>query len=197
MGTSNWQNISYCCDLIYRIAPQRTLDIGIGSLGRWAVLIREFVDVWQGRVLPGKWSCVIDGIEAFQPVVREFHYALYDHIYIGDAYETIDRLDTYDLIVLGDVIEHFPPERAAAMLQKCVRHARQVMVVTPLGALEQWPQEAIYDNQWERHRTLFTRQDFLRSPAWRVVEHRMFKDYIGRDFGVFLLQEPLLAAARA
>lgn len=190
MGTSNWQNISYCCDLIHQLAPRRTLDVGIGSVGRWAALIREFVDVWGGRVLPEEWMCTIDGIEAFEPAVHGLHRELYDNIYLGDAYEVIDRLDHYDLIVLGDVIEHFSPERARKMLHKCLHHARFVLVITPLGDLKTWPQDSMYGNPWETHRTIFRDRDFLNSGEWNVIAHRNFVDFLHRDFGVFLLGAP-------
>ena len=85
MGTSNWQNISFCCDVIHALQPRRVLDVGIGSLGRWALLAREFSDVWGGRVLAESWLMTVDGIEAFSPQVHELHGALYDHVFLGDA----------------------------------------------------------------------------------------------------------------
>lgn len=35
MGTSNWQNLSYCVELIRKEAPSSVLDIGVG-FGRWS-----------------------------------------------------------------------------------------------------------------------------------------------------------------
>lgn len=188
MGTSNWQNISYCCELIWRIKPRRVLDIGIGSLGRWALLAREFSDVWGGRVLPAEWECTVDGIEAYAPQVNEIHRQLYDHVFLGDAYDLIDRLDHYDLVILGDVIEHFSHHRARRMLVKAVTRAAYVLVVTPLGELEDWPQDERYGNEWERHHTIFTEREILHAPGWNVVRHRSFHDYLGRPLGAFLLR---------
>ena len=188
MGTSNWQNISYCCDLIFRIAPQRSLDIGIGSLGRWGMLLREFTDVWNGNVLREKWTRQIEGIEAFPAQLSDVQRTIYSAIHVGDAFEVIDRLGRYDLVVLGDVIEHFEEPRATQMLEKCLQHSDRVMVTTPLGTLEDWPQGEEYGNQWEKHRAMFTCEQFLDSERWRVVEHRLFRDISNRQFGTFLLQ---------
>lgn len=192
MGTSNWQNISYCCELIWRIEPRRVLDIGIGSLGRWSLLSREFSDVWGGRVLPEEWECTIDGVEAYAPQVHALHRHLYDHVFVGDAFEIIDRLDHYDLIILGDVIEHFPPRQARTMLVKAIRQAGYVLVVTPLGTLDEWPQDERYGNRWEEHLTIFTEKEFLATGSWRVISHRLFRDYAGRSLGAFLLRAPYL-----
>jgi len=187
MGTSDWQNISYCCELIYTIAPQRTLDVGMGSLGRWAVLVREFADVWHDRVVPSNWTCVVDGIEVYEPIIQRFHRDFYDHVYVGDAFVIMDELDHYDLVILGDVLEHFAPDTAFAMLRKCLRHARFVMVVVPLGGADTWAQESLYGNQWEKHRTFFRARDLSHSSEWYLVTRKLFKDYKGRRFGVFLL----------
>ena len=187
MGTSNWQNISYCCELIHDLAPRRTLDIGIGTLGRWAMLVREFTDVWQGHIRPAEWQGRMDGIEAFPAQVTELHRLLYDRIFIGDAFEVIDTLGDYDLVILGDVLEHFAADRALPMLGKCLQRAPQVLVVTPLGALEEWPQGAEYGNPCEIHRVAFTAADFLDSKHWEVRDHRLFRDFLDREFGAFLL----------
>ncbi len=190
MGTSNWQNISYCCELIHRLSPQRTMDIGIGTLGRWAMLVREFTDVWKGNIRAEEWKGRIDGVEAFAGQVTDVHRLLYDRIVIGDAFEVIDQLGTYDLVILGDVLEHFAEDRARPMLEKCLQRSKHVLVVTPLGDLEEWPQGAEYGNPWEIHRVAFTSADFLDSDRWEVCEYRLFRDFRDREFGAFLLSTP-------
>ena len=168
--------------------PKRILDIGIGSLGRWALLVREFADVWNGGVLPDEWQCTIDGIEGFEPQIHEVQKALYDHIYVGDAFDIIKHLDHYDLIILGDVVEHFTADRARSILLRCIELGSHVLVITPLGSLEEWPQEALYENAWEEHLNIFESQYFLKSKDWTTVAEKSFKDYIGRGFGAFLLR---------
>ena len=64
MGTSNWQNISYCVGILRRLQPASVLDVGTG-FGRWGTLCREFLDVWEGREARSLWQARIEGIEAF------------------------------------------------------------------------------------------------------------------------------------
>ncbi|WP_433615260.1 hypothetical protein [Paenibacillus cellulositrophicus] len=82
MGTSNWQNLSYCVALIRQAAPSSVLDIGIG-FGRWGMLCREFLDVWQGRVFREQWQTRIEGVEVFPKNVDDYHPYFYNHIYWG------------------------------------------------------------------------------------------------------------------
>lgn len=65
MGTSNWQNLSYCVELIRQADPSSILDIGVG-FGRWGMLCREFLDVWQGRVFREQWQTRIEGSKFFR-----------------------------------------------------------------------------------------------------------------------------------
>lgn len=44
MGTSNWQHISDCIEIIRDINPKTILDVGTG-FGRWGILSREFLEV--------------------------------------------------------------------------------------------------------------------------------------------------------
>jgi hypothetical protein len=73
------------------------------------------------------------------------------------------------------------------MLEKCLSRSRHVLVVTPLGTLEEWPQGAAYGNEWEIHRVAFRCADFLDSLRWLVREYRLFRDFQDREFGAFLL----------
>lgn len=187
MGTSNWQNISYCCELIRELSPKRTLDVGVGSLGRWALIVREFTEVWKGRVKPGGWIGTVDGIEAFAQQVTSLHANLYDTLYIGDAFEVLKDLDHYDLIIMGDVLEHFEATKTKPMVESCLRKSKWLIVSTPLGAIEEWPQAETYGNPWEEHQAVFDLSFFLDAPEWNVLQYKLFKDGLDREFGTFLL----------
>ena len=187
MGTSNWQNISYCCEIIQQLAPRKTLDIGVGSLGRWALLVREFTEVWNGRVNRGSWTGTVDGIEAFAGQINNLHSSLYDTLYIGDAFEVLDNVGRYDLIIMGDVLEHFEEEKTKPIVQRCLRKSRRLIVSTPLGGIDDWHQTETYGNPWEQHRAVFDLGYFLDAPEWSVLQYKLFKDSLCREFGTFLL----------
>ncbi|RCX16954.1 methyltransferase family protein [Fontibacillus phaseoli] len=184
MGTSNWQNLSYCIELIRQVSPSRVLDIGIG-FGRWGMICREFLDVWQGRVHREQWMTVIEGIEIFPKNVDEYHSYFYNEIHIADAYEllTQHKVGTFDLIILGDVLEHFDKERAIALLEACLQTGRYVLLNIPIG--NDWPQGSEYGNDYEMHRSEWTMTELDPFPT---AAKKKFKDYINREFATYLFQ---------
>lgn len=186
MGTSNWQNISYCIGKIRKIKPQSILDIGVGY-GRWGILSREFLEVWEGCTYKENWKLRIDGIEAFAKNIVTYHNYFYNNILIGDALEEIDSselLPDYDLIILGDVLEHFTKENGIKFLEKCIKKGKFVLLIIPLG--EDWPQSERDGNIYETHQSVWCTKDLKK---YRIIVHKYFNDYLQRKFGVFILAE--------
>ncbi len=182
MGTSNWQNIPFCVEVLMKIAPQRVLDVGVG-FGRWGMIVREFCDVWYGRVFKSQWSVHIEGIEAFADNISDYHHALYDQIHLGDAREIIPSLDsTWDVVIFGDVLEHFERHTGEALLNWSLDHAEYVLVNIPLGS--EWPQSELYENPYEEHLSTWIEMDF---GAFGLCRKALFVDYIDRPFGSFVL----------
>ncbi|NMO96551.1 class I SAM-dependent methyltransferase [Paenibacillus lemnae] len=182
MGTSNWQNISFCVEQIRMISPNRVLDIGVG-FGRWGMLCREFLEVWNGRVFRKQWRVRIEGVEIFPKNVDPYHAYFYNQIHIGDAYDFVHAADPqqYDLIILGDVLEHFDKVRAVSLLNACLMKGRFVMLNIPIGS--NWPQGTVYGNAHETHRSTWTTQELDQYPV-KAKQH--FKDYINRDFSTYV-----------
>lgn len=178
MGTSNWQNISYCVGILRRLRPESVLDIGTG-FGRWGVLAREFLDVWEGREARALWQTRIEGIEAFPACLTPLHGYIYDRLHVGDAVDLLPTLGTFDVIYMGDVVEHQTRSRAYALVDEAVRHARQAAIVTiPIG--DNWPQEMGWDgNAYHAHRSVWHLEDFDR---YQGATRRTFSDYRGRMF---------------
>ena len=93
----------------------------------------------------------------------------------------IDHLGTYDLVVLGDVLEHFEKHRAWELFDKCIAHAqRHLAVFIPLG--NTWRQPAIYGNPFETHRSAW----FFDDLAPFSESHALF-DYGVGPYGVFFV----------
>ena len=158
MGTSNWQNIPFCVEALMRIAPQRVLDVGVG-FGRWGIIVREFCDVWYGRVSEQQWSVHVEGIEAFKNNIASYHKAFYNKIYYGDAREVILKLDSsWDVVIFGDVLEHFERDTGEMLLNWCLDRSEYVMVNVPLGP--EWPQQEMYQNPYEKHLSEWNEADF-------------------------------------
>lgn len=189
MATSPWQPISYCSQLIRELNPKKVLDVGLGSTARWGSLIREFTDVWNSRVYKNTWKVRLDGVEIYKPNILPIHKYLYTNIYLGDIRKIINNLVNYDLILLGDVIEHLSEEDAIVLLKQCLKKAKYVLVNTPLGELKNFPQDAIYGNPFEKHLHLFRASEFIWSREWVPVRMKLysFGDTRSKNYGTFLL----------
>lgn len=161
MPTSTYAHIATVARYLEHVMPRSVLDIGIGN-GKMGFIARDLLDVMLGgRYHRRDWQVRLDGIEAFADYVQAHQRALYDELYIGDAFTVIDTLGAYDLAIVGDVLEHFEPTRACEFMDKCARRATWIILNIPLGAA--WTQEDIYGNDFERHRSFWTRGDFERA----------------------------------
>src|SRR4030042_3756549 len=184
MGTSNWQNIPFCVDALMKIAPQRVLDVGVG-FGRWGMIIREFCDVWYGRILRDQWSVYIEGIEGYEKNISDYHNAFYNVVKIGDATKIIPSLQNdWDVVIFGDVLEHFERQAAEKLLNWCLAHSKYVLVNIPLGS--DWQQGEMYENPFEIHKSEWIEDDFEK---YYLRRKGLFADYIGRLFGSFILSK--------
>lgn len=188
MGTSNWQNIPFCVEVLIKVAPRRVLDVGVG-FGRWGVLVREFCENWFGREVPADWEVHVEGIEAFADCIADYHQGFYDKIHLGDARQILPSLleEGWDMMVFGDILEHFDKEEAVGLLRGAIQSSTYVLVNVPLGA--GWGQAGKYGNPFECHLSEWTIEDFGAFPLRRQA---LFDDYIGRPFGslVFSRSDP-------
>lgn len=180
MGTSNWQNIPYCVEILRKYDPKKILDIGVG-FGRWGIIAHEFLDVWKERNVPKDWKIIVDGIEIHQESISKYHYYFYDNIFFGDAYDVIKNLKNYDLIILGDVLEHFEPQKAMKLLSNCIRKGKVTMLNVPLG--DNWVQNERYGNVNERHLSIYEDKDLITKS---LIERKIFRDFQERPFGVYI-----------
>jgi hypothetical protein len=55
-------------DLIVNINPNSVLDIGTG-FGKYGLLCREYLELWDGRQNYDKFLRRIDGVEAFESYI--------------------------------------------------------------------------------------------------------------------------------
>ncbi|WP_182914671.1 hypothetical protein [Paenibacillus thiaminolyticus] len=182
MGTSNWQNISFCVDLIRRISPSSILDVGVG-FGRWGIISREFLDVWNGKVEKESWNIHVEGIEAFPSNIENYHKEFYSKIWGQDARDFFRSCSTkYDLIIFGDVLEHFYKEEGYELLDTALKISDFIMINIPIGG--DWEQDCLYGNDYEEHKSEWELEDF---DKYSIVRKKVFKDFIGRDFVTVLL----------
>jgi len=189
MPSSRPNTIPTIIHLVRQLKPRSILDVGVG-FGKWGHLFREYTDILQAERNPRRyeknnWEVRIDGIEGHAPYLTPMHNFLYDQIHVGDARSLIKTLPSYDLIFLGDIIEHFEKETGMQLLREAFAHANKaVLVTTPKF---ETAQDDLCDNELERHRSLWTAKDF-RSVSFAQVKT------VGGDTLLALLPKPDLPA---
>lgn len=163
--------------------PSSILDVGVGN-GKIGFIARDYLDVSsQRRYLKKDWDTRIDGIEIFDDCIQDHQRSIYDEIHLGNAFEVIDSLGAYDMIVLGDVLELFEKKAALALLDKCVEHTNEWLIIcVALG--EEWRQPGLHDNPHERHRSFWNYQEI--KPF--VYAYEVFNHAPG-CYGAFLIKK--------
>jgi len=184
MGTSNWQQIGRCIEIIQDIQPKSILDIGVG-FGRWGMLSREFLELWNNRTNSIEWKVKIDGVEVFDKNIEGWHNYFYNNIYNVDAYDYVMKTeDKYDLIIFGDVLEHFEKEKAIEIIKRCLEFGKYILINLPLGT--SWKQDDLYNNIYEKHLSIWSLNDFKRFPVSLKV---VLRDHYYRKYGIIVLSK--------
>jgi hypothetical protein len=117
--------------LVTGMQPRRVLDVGAGC-GKWGNMFKNMTS--------------IDAVEVFAPYVHDFMLRyVYENVFIQDAADV--SLDGYDLVIMGDVLEHMTVEAAQLFLSRCEAAHAAVLVLVPFL----YPQDECFDNEHERH----------------------------------------------
>lgn len=184
MGTSNWQNISYNIDLVRKLNPQSILDVGTG-FGRWGILFREFLEIWDNSKYDGNWDRIIDGVEIYQGYVKDYHKYFYTNIYNENALTYLESTEKkYDMVNFGDIIEHFEKAEGEKLISLALEKAKYVLINIPIG--KHWKQEGTQENPWEAHKSVWYNNDFTKY-KYHII--KSFSDFMLRDYSVVLLSE--------
>jgi len=179
MPYSHFNQLGKINELIILTNPRRILDIGMG-FGTYGFLSRLYLDIADGRENYKRWLRVIDGIEVFKDYLTPVHNFIYNRIFIGNASRIVPALKSkYDLILLIDVIEHFPKKEGKKLLQDCLKKSKNVILATPknIGF-----QADAFGNKFETHKYQWKKQDFTPFPNKFFLGHPdAFIVFIGED----------------
>lgn len=98
----------------------------------------------------------IDAVEVFEPYIEMFELQeKYDNIYVQDIL-TFENFN-YDLIILGDIIEHLKREDAIDLWNKISKQAKYAFIKMPIGICTQENlfshpvTQELMVNDYERH----------------------------------------------
>lgn len=129
MPTSYYQAIPQLLEQIMAEQPRSILDVGVG-FGKYGLLCREVLEVPFGRYHKEQWHVIMDGIEVYEGYRNPIHEHVYNQVYYGNVRDLLERLPNYDVILLIDVLEHFPKEEGIALLHHLLRHTEKVLIVS-------------------------------------------------------------------
>ena len=158
MPLSRPDNLSKIMALVWDTCPTSILDVGVGFGGN-GTLFRQYTDVRWGRFK--KWQTKIDGIEIFKKYKNPLWKYIYNKVVIGDALVKIPTMQNYDIIFLGDVIEHMEIHKALLLLNICIKKANKYVIIsTPLTFRDGWSGVIKFNNPYEKHRCLLKDEHF-------------------------------------
>jgi 2-polyprenyl-3-methyl-5-hydroxy-6-metoxy-1,4-benzoquinol methylase len=163
MPTSNPQHLSWLCQQILEHRPKSILDIGVG-FGSKGMLFREYSDIWDRNLK--EWQTRIDGVEIFEEYITDIQRKIYNNIYIGNILNLIDTLPDYDLVFMGDVIEHIEKETAKDLLEKLKKKGKIVIIVTPEDIGNQG---TVFGNTNEAHISQWYLDDFKDFDTFKIA----------------------------
>ena len=169
MPISRAEVIPHVVDLVTELNPSSILDVGVG-FGHWGVLFRTFTDIRGAEVQPdryGNWQVRIVGIEIFEAYRNPVH-DVYSQVHYGDARQVMAGIEeSFDLVFLGDVIEHFEKSEGRQVLKQArqsVVRGGLLVVTTPRYFR---PQSDVLGNRHERHLSFWEDEEL----AMDHVEH--------------------------
>lgn len=130
---------------------KRILDVGAGW-GKYRFLLPEYE---------------MDAVEIWRPYIEANNLqAYYREIFVDNIVDLTIR--KYDVIVMGDVLEHIDIEPAQRVVQKLVDNCGLLLIATPFKMV----QEAVEDNEYEEHRQPDLTEDRM---AERYPQLKLYK----------------------
>jgi len=125
----------------------------------------------------------IDGIEIDERRVQAHHRHLYTDVLIGDVRTLLPRRaaeQRYDVILLGDVVEHLPKADGRALIGAAIEHAGKLVVVRiPLG--DGWRREG--REEPDHHRAQWYIGDFDSYPC-TIRQY----DFVGNPYALVTIE---------
>jgi mannosyltransferase OCH1-like enzyme len=149
MGFSDPTNKPWTQQEIIKINPKTVLDVGAGQ-GVYLDLIRA--------VLPE--DVFVHAVEVWDPYIKQFNLAArYDKLFQMDVRE-METFD-YDLVILGDVLEHMPEKDAVELWDRISKDAKYAIISIPIihyhqDAINGNPYEVHVEEDWNTERVLKT-----------------------------------------
>jgi SAM-dependent methyltransferase len=142
--------------LIQLMKPDSVLDIGPGA-GKYGLIVKHLRDA-------GQAIGSLAAVEIDESYIEQFNLrAIYDMVQLGDASQLPDVGPdaAWDLVILGDVLEHFRKSRGVDLVEYLYYRAKYIVLVVPIDYI----QGAWDGHHAEAHISTWYPADFARYKA--------------------------------
>jgi 2-polyprenyl-3-methyl-5-hydroxy-6-metoxy-1,4-benzoquinol methylase len=159
MGFSDPTNKPWTQEKIIELKPTTVLDVGAGQ-GVYLDLIRQGLGA----------GVIVNAVEVWQPYIDQFDLEnRYDKLFTMDVRDLTNF--AYDLVILGDVLEHMSEDSAVELWDRISQQARHAIISIPIihyhqDAINGNPYEVHVEEDWNTERVLKTFKG--------IVEHKEF-----------------------
>jgi SAM-dependent methyltransferase len=153
MPSSDPVTIPRIVSIIKTLMPRSILDVGCAT-GKYGLLFREYLDISYNRLNPKSWQVTIDAVEIDKSYLTPVHDYIYNNVWNTD-WLYYSGTEGYDVIFMGDVLEHWPEGKWQQALSKAKRFSKYTIVTCPnwSGSITQG---SFYEHDQERHRVALT-----------------------------------------
>ena len=168
MPSSEPGNLELILQIVRGFRPTSVLDVGCGG-AKYGVLFRDYLDShWVGNAFhdPSTWKMRMVGMDIWKEYITPVHEYVYDAIIIDDMvlYFAGTPKEKFDLIFMGDVIEHVEKHVGIKVLQNCKKHLTpngMILLSTPNFATRMNDESlACFGNKHEVHRCRWEAKEF-------------------------------------
>ena len=141
------------------------LDIGSG-FGIWGFLSREYIQIWKSNITKEEYinhykNMRVDAVEIARWYTTELQKEIYNNLYTGDMRDVVPKLGHYDLVIMGDVLEHVNLEDGRKLVETIRKKSKWLIITMPDYFARC---EAKMGNEAEIHQYVWKDEDFLDSP---------------------------------
>ena len=139
----------------------KILDMGAGG-GTYNKLLAEY-------------PYIMDAVDIYEPCAEAL-INNYRRVYIMNICDFSFR-ENYDLVILGDVLEHLTVEKAQELLKTILQHTRYVLVAVPFNFFQDPVEDNIYEEHLQPDLNFQTMED--RYPQLEVLLYLETRKYEG------------------
>lgn len=158
----------YDVSLLIKSSPYKILDVGVGS-GTYSNLYRSLI--------PGQWT----GVEIWEPYIEKYQLKEKYDVLIQDDIRKINN-EYYDIVFLGDVVEHMTKEDAIQVVTKLVETCKYVFISLPIGF---YPQGEYDSNPYEAH----IKDNWSHEEAMEAFGKHVVVSTLDEEIGVYVLSK--------